>query len=234
VTESVARRILALVRWLLLLLVAKPEAIKFTIAGQPVAMLRFAESGLTVSASCRKGGRLTCQALSALVDASRRSAESARHGAGGVDCPDFQATRVDPADGQPVCKFGDGSLIRREDLEHFAQAKDDWELALADPITAQLPKLATCLEHARLTAIGTLHIGTSFDDRGHPLKPHVEPPGTTRAREWPAAEKCVLAAFNAIHFEKPPEFVAPQVELDLDVGERPRVEHVSVRWTLRK
>ena len=44
----------------------------------------------------------------------------------------------------------------------------------------------------------------------------------------------MLAAFNEIHFEKPPEFVAPQVEMDLDVGERPRVEHFSVRWSLRK
>jgi len=142
--------------------------------------------------------------------------------------------RVDPTDGQPVCKFGDGSLIRREDLEHWAQAKDDWELALSDPLTAALPRFATCLEHARLTAIGTLHIATSFDDRGKPVKPHIEPPGTTRAKEWPAAEKCMLAAFNEIHFEKPPEFVAPQVEMDLDVGERPRVEHFSVRWSLRK
>jgi hypothetical protein len=213
---------------------AKPETINFTIAGKPVAMLRFAATGLTVSASCRKGGRLLCQAFSALVDASRRSAESARHGAGGVDCADFQATRVDPTDGQPVCKFGDGSLIRREDLEHWAQAKDDWELSLSDPLTAALPRFVTCLEHARLTAIGTLHIATSFDDRAKPLKPHIEPPSTTRAREWPGAEKCVLAAFGEIRFEKPPEFVAPQVEIDLDVGERPRVEHLSVRWSLRK
>jgi hypothetical protein len=224
-------------RFVLLLLAAasaRPEAINFTIAGKPVAMLRFASTGLTVSASCRKGGRLACQALSALAEASRRSAESVRHGVGGIDCPDFQAMRVDPTDGQPVCKFGDGSLIRREDLEHWAQAKDDWELSISDPLKAALPQFATCLENARLTAIGTLHVATAFDDRGKPLKPRVEPPGSTRAKEWPAAEKCVLAAFSAIHFDKPPEFVAPQMETDLDVGERPRVEHFSVRWSLRK
>ena len=95
---------------------ARPEAINYTIAGKPVAMLRFASTGLKVSASCRKGGRLACQALSALAEASRRSAESVRHGVGGIDCPDFQATRVDPTDGQPVCKFGDGSLIRMANL----------------------------------------------------------------------------------------------------------------------
>src|SRR5215831_11192799 len=97
--------------WLLLFVLVgpRPETINYTIAGKPVAMLRFTSTGLTVSASCRKSGRLSCQAYAALAEASRRSAESARHGAGGVDCPDFQATRVDPTDGQPLCKFGDDS-----------------------------------------------------------------------------------------------------------------------------
>src|SRR5262245_8862749 len=194
------------------------EALTWTIAGKPTAFLRQAETGLTVSAGCRTKGKLQCQAVSALAGASHRSAESARHGVGSVDCGDFQAARVDPSDGQPVCRFADGSMIRLEDLDHWAQAKDDWDQSVADPVTQQLPRLSACLARVRYASVGTLRFESAVDDKGKLAKPQIERPQSGGGADWPTAQRCLLGALGELHFEKPPALVAPQVAFELELG----------------